>query len=85
MIQKTNRNHLILGDKERRGIDQQNRDLKLKLLANIDEVEENLRNVKTTLAGKIDDVQSKSEQIEASNLETHTKLREAFKKLFYFS
>ena len=85
MIQKTNRNHLILGDKERRGIDQQNRDLKLKLLSNIDEVEENLRNVKTTLAGKIDDVQSKSEQIEASNLETHTKLREAFKKLFYFS
>ena len=40
-------------------MDQQNRDLKLKLLNNIDEVDENLSNVKKHLTCKIDDVASK--------------------------
>ena len=55
-----------IGDKEKRSIDQQNRELKLKLLSNIDEVDENLRNVKSVLAGKLDDVHNKILQIEAS-------------------
>ena len=53
------------GDKEKRGIDQQNRELKLKLLSNIDEVEDNLRNVKSVLAGKHEDNRNKLLQIEA--------------------
>ena len=55
------------GDKERRGIDQNNRDLKNKLLANIDEVDENLKNVKTTMAGKIEELESKIIEIDGEN------------------
>ena len=57
----------ISGDKERRSIDQNNRDLKSKLLSSIDEVDDNLNSVKNTLDGKLDEVQSKIQQIEASN------------------
>lgn len=55
------------GDKEKRSMDQQNRELKLKLLSNIDEVDENLRNVKSVLAGKMDLLENKILQIEADH------------------
>ena len=48
-------------------MDQQNRELKLKLLSNIDEVDENLRNVKSVLAGKMDQLENKILQIEADH------------------
>ena len=48
-------------------MDQQNRELKLKLLSNIDEVDENLRNVKSVLAGKMDLLENKILQIEADH------------------
>ena len=55
------------GDKERRSIDQNNRELKNKLLASIDEVDENLKNVKSAMAGKIEELQSKIIEIEGDN------------------
>ena len=71
----------ILGDKERRSTDQQNRDLKMKLLANIDDVDDNLGKVKKHLACKIDEVSSKVLENEKSNAEMHEHLNICIKGL----
>ena len=71
----------FVGDKERRSTDQQNRDLKSKLLANIDDVNDNLGEVKKHLACKIDEVSSKVLENEKSNVEMHEHLNNSVKGL----